>query len=444
MALAQAVAAAPKATFHPPASPFAELLRRSKFATHDPAIRQAYQAPPANAHRGDWGVKRPISLRRRDAFISLTSFEHHAHFTEWNHAENQVRFIRQVEEMGGKAVVSRASPWHKALGIARSEPPFDSDFCPGESPQVVMKSTEPTEQPQTVNLALLGKRGKGAYGTQREEPSRTKTQNDIFVTHNADAMSKREFKRYLRSLRAQRSDFQEFVNAEKQIEEKDLYALAQEEDSIYYRRFLQSQMKKEYADYDDRRIQPQPHPNGAIVYAEPSAMEIQLWNTGKPGFFLNEVMDTTGHSKNVNNQEKNHLVSFGGLTSRVTYGVVVGTDMLLDKNTEEGVRHEDIEKSVLEMRLDPSKVINVERLPRTVGRKPEGLKGVKVAIELIKDSQMGRTNPHPLGNAKKTSVKSFNKPPELRGDFTGRREDAAELLSTLSNTMRQKSGPGEL
>jgi len=126
-AMASAIAATASSsavTIHPPASPFALLLRRSRFASYDPAIRQTYSAPPASAHRGQWGLKRPIALRRRNAFISLTNFETRAQQTEWNNAESQVRFIRRFEEMGTLPVAVVGTPWYKALGKARTRMSF--------------------------------------------------------------------------------------------------------------------------------------------------------------------------------------------------------------------------------------------------------------------------------------------------------------------------------
>ena len=47
---------------------FPELLRRSRFASFDPTIRQSYGTPPSRLHRGNWGLKRPIAQSKRSAF----------------------------------------------------------------------------------------------------------------------------------------------------------------------------------------------------------------------------------------------------------------------------------------------------------------------------------------------------------------------------------------
>ncbi|KAG6885303.1 hypothetical protein C0993_003464 [Termitomyces sp. T159_Od127] len=491
----QAVAAASKKVVpHPP--PFAELFRRSKFASYDPAIRQTYQAPPANAHRGDWGVKRPISLRRKNAFISLTSFEHHAHFTEWNHAENQVRFIRRIEEMGGNAVMDHASAWNTSLGSAKTAPPFDSDFCPGEkwepsprpqvqpetvrfdavqsegvksvqseavqsegvqSEEVQSEAVQSEEvqpevegaQPKTVNLDTLGKRGPGAYGTQRMEPKTEEAPQEVFVSRNIQAMSKREFKRYLRSLRAQRPEFKKFVDAHEQIEEKNLYALASHANNLCYRNFLQSQMQKEFADYDGQKMEPRPHPNGALLYTSPTVLESSLWTQSKPGFYLHDLSDPMANST----QFERHIVSFGGLTARVLNDVIVGKQMLLAKNSDKGVEQENIEESVLQMKLNPLKPIMVSSLPRTVGNKPQGLKAVRVHLSLIKgdSEQMGWSNTHPHGSREYVAMDQSNQPlnnyistpKQEQGEFLGKK-DTKELLSTLQAIIPKRHGDHDL
>ncbi|KAG6880240.1 hypothetical protein C0992_003006 [Termitomyces sp. T32_za158] len=478
---AQAVAAkaAPKTILNPP--PFAELFRRSKFASYDAAIRQTYQAPPANSHRGDWGVKRPLSLRRKNAFISLTSFEHHAHFTEWNHAEKQVRFIRRIEEMGGKAVMDHSTAWYRSLGSARTAPSFDSDFCPGEKweysellaqPETAQLETAQLEtvqpgdaqletvqpgdaqletaqpgdaQPETVNLDTLGRRGPGAYGSQREESPIDEPLQEVSVTPNIRAMSKREFDRYVRSLRAQRSDFKEFVNAQEAIEEKNLYALAVHADDRCYRTFLQSQMQKEFADHGSQKIEPRPHPNGALLYTRPTALESSLWTRSKPGFYLHDLPNPVSSSTEV----LRHIVSFGGILSRVNGSVVPGKQMLLAKETDKGVEQENIEDSVVQLRLNPFNPIMITSLPRTVGNKPQGLKAVKVNLTLAKGDfdQMVFGNPHPPGSKeyvamydpsdKRQPLKNFNSLKGVKGNFSGERsKDTERLLKTLHQSLK--------
>ncbi|KAF9469403.1 hypothetical protein BDZ94DRAFT_1127526, partial [Collybia nuda] len=265
----------------PPASPFAELLRRSRFASFDPAIRQTYSTPPAYAHKGDWGLKRPIALRRKNAFISLTSFESPAHFIEWNHAENQVRFIRRIEEMGVMPRTANHTPWYKAVGQGRTQWFMDSEFCPGEGHEL----SETRAAPPTIELKNLGKKGAGNYGAKRGPPRQAKQKNSTAPAHvslNIDAMSPREFTRYLRTLRELRPAFQAHIKARAMEENnnilanKSLYALAQNTEVGYHRRFLQEHMSKEFANRESLKFEQHPHPNAALLYHHPSPLDTQL------------------------------------------------------------------------------------------------------------------------------------------------------------------------
>ncbi|KAG6836879.1 hypothetical protein H0H93_001939 [Arthromyces matolae] len=456
------------ATSKAPASPFAELLRRSKFATYDPAIRQTYKSAPANSHRGDWGVKRPISLRRKNAFISLTSFEHHAHFTEWNNAENQVRFIRRIEEMGGVAKTTSSSTWYQSLGAAKTTLPFDSDFCPEEGPYIRFKPTQEVAPPPTVNLDTLGKRGPRAYGSQRQaapkegnpDPQQVSTnpvKDELFLAENIHAMTPRQFKRYLRSLRAQRPEFQRYVHEENAIKEKNLFLLGKKDDPLPYRKFLQAQMTKGYDDYNSHRIAPQPHPNAALLYTNPTPAEQLIWTKPKPGFYLNNkreysAEETAGDSE----KQKENIVSFGGLTTAVEATHVTGKKMLLDRNSPEGVSQAHIEDSILQLRLHPKNPLIIDTPPATVGNRPQGLKAIRFgAINVIKDDKrIGWSNPHPFGIGEyvamdkgdlKVAPQPFRRSrPAINGSSTvgGNSE---QILSTLSGLLvRPKPGDHDL
>ncbi|KAG5636282.1 hypothetical protein H0H81_008537 [Sphagnurus paluster] len=442
---------APKVLIHPPASPFAELLRRSKFATYDPAIRQTYSAAPANAHRGDWGLKRPISLRRKNAFISLTSFEHPAHFTEWNHAENQVRFIRRVEEMGVKPETVVQTPWHRSLGKAKTELLLDSDFCPGETSQArpVKRSEEPAK-PTAVDLSSLGNKGKGAYGGNREEEKKKHEDEPIpvYVTANVDAMSTREFKLYLKKLRSLRPAFQEHINSHKQLAEKNLFTLAQDAEQGYHRRFMMEHMATEYKDLNTRMIEPQPHPNAALMYARPTPLETRLWTKPKPGIILNEAVVRGQRSV-----EKKYVVSFGGLGATVRQtNMSDGRTPLLDPASEQGVQQDRIPSSIANLRILPRRGLQLQMPPKVVGSKPQGLKAVKLTAEVVVQNQadvFSQENPMALGSPEyvaaaprstKSAPRSFVKAPKLtpRPASTFIVEDRTKLVSTLKTMMKPR------
>ncbi|KAG6812411.1 hypothetical protein H0H92_002987 [Tricholoma furcatifolium] len=428
----------------PKPSAFAELLRRSKFASYDPAIRQAYKAPPANAHRGDWGLKRPIALRRKNAFISLTSFEHHAHFAEWNHAENQVRFIRRVEEMGGRISSQQSSSWYKTTGgrSSASASAFDSDFASEQDcfsgMETMVEGAELVDvDAESVDINSLGKRGPGSYSSKRPLPTPKEMSKEVFVSENVDAMSKREFRRYLRSLRAQRQEFQEFINAEDQIPEKNLYSLAKNPFGVEYRRFLQGQMQRGYQNYGEQRIEPQPHPTAGLSYRNPTMLESYLWTSTKPGFLF---------TTQPNQKEEKYVTTFGGITATINQKDLTNKSVLLDVNSQEGVKLDEVDNSILQLRLESKHGLVIEAPPVTVGKRPQGLKGVKVRAVVTTDSgRMNWENQHEHGSqeyvaqepvGRKSQLQSFNK---LRATSPAFDRSNPQLIDMMKRMMLTKS-----
>lgn len=386
---------------NPPASPFAKLLRRSRFATYDPAIRQTYASPPANAHRGDWGLKRPIALRRKNAFISLTSFEHPAHFTEWNHAEHQVRFIRRIEEMGTMPTTRSNSAWGKGLGKARTQWLLDSDFCPGEM------NTMEVEKKEIVDLSKLGRKGAGAYGAQRAAPPRDG--QELHVTPNIDAMSRKEFVRYLRHLRTLRPAFKEHIQnlatdeREKHIlSGKSLLALSQMPEVGYHRKFLKAHVAAEFNDPKKEKFEPQPHPNAALLYSHPTLLDSVLRTSTQPGIILNPDVPRQFTERTRNSA---YVASFGGLTATLKVNDAAGGLPLLDVLSPNGIDQSKVDQSIIGMRImrgPGGLVLSVP--PRVVGHRPQGLKAVRINAQVTSGadhyslSDRTQDNPNALGS----------------------------------------------
>ncbi|KAH9981391.1 hypothetical protein BGW80DRAFT_1454278 [Lactifluus volemus] len=124
--MAMAAAIAKSAVISPPSpSPFATLLRRSKFASYDPTIGQVYTTHHGNAHRGNWGFKRPLALRKRDKFISVQAIDSREQQTEWTPRESEARFIRRWEEVATEPSVRDAWERH----YMNSRPIHDAELA---------------------------------------------------------------------------------------------------------------------------------------------------------------------------------------------------------------------------------------------------------------------------------------------------------------------------
>ena len=87
-------------------SPFGALLRRSKFATYDPKIGQVYASYGGHAHRGDWGIKRPLAKQRRGFYAKISAIDTNYEHTDWKGAHKEVRMMKTMEELNSVPRIS--------------------------------------------------------------------------------------------------------------------------------------------------------------------------------------------------------------------------------------------------------------------------------------------------------------------------------------------------
>lgn len=436
--MATAITAAAKKP--PPSSPFAELLRRSKFAKYDPAIRQTYSSPPANAFRGDWGLKRPIALRRKNGYIALPEFESAAQYIPWNHAESQVRFVRRVEEMGAQPYTLGGTPWDKGLGKAKTQWLVDSEFCPEEGHELENQNRNAID----TRLGGLGLRGPGQYGMK----STRRLNKDSHVTPNIDAMSPKQFARYLKKLRELRPAFREHLNtvAAKNnpgLAQKSMYDIARDPFAAYHRKFLAAHTAQLYGDLGSHKIEQQPHPNGGLMYSHPTPLDTLYKTKPQPGIVLQTIYDP--HSERYNKhtiarKKENYIASFGGLTATLANGSAGGKKPLLDPHSEKGVDQSRISQSIGNMRLAAVKGLTIERPPKVVGRVGQGLKAVRLKAAVVATdasmNEFGKDNPHFPGTPEYNAMDARSRK-ALPADFTSRAQaPAAPSLVNFSRPRR--------
>ena len=383
-------------------SGFPELLRRSRFASFDPTIRQSYGTPPSHLHRGNWGLKRPIAQRKRNAFISLKNFEEHEHYIEWSNAETQVRLIDKIEEINVAPKLVSHVPWFVGLGPAASSEwsKMDSEFAPGESGMPHLPESVPSFTP---NLEGLGLRGKGEYG---KGPSTT-SDDDGYLHPNLRSMSPRVFNRYLKKLRSLRPEFQKFLR-------KNGVSTSITESGIppgnLHIRFLGQHFDKQFQLDDEKKKQKKLHPNqsqpirqqphrlGGLMYASPTYLESFFTSGVQPGIVIEENYRTS------NAEPYKYLVSTAGIVGKLDQkragpnvksifnsgGIAYPPAALLARRT--GV-NTFINVRVVDLHL--------ERLPLAVTAFPStnSSKEVKIRMELVGHSNdHSRTNIHPPGS----------------------------------------------
>ena len=396
-----------------PGYTFPELLRRSRFASFDPTIRQSYGTPPSHLHRGNWGLKRPIAQRKRNAFISLKNFEEHEHYIEWSNAETQVRLINKIEEINVAPKLVSHVPWFVGLGPAASSDwsKMDSEFAPGQSGMPhIPEDSIPSFTPA---LEGLGLRGKGKYGMA------SVSSDDGYLHPNLRAMSPRVFNRYLKKLRSLRPQFQKF------LKENGNTASVRESGippGNLHIRFLGQHFDKQFRDptkeldpnqtepipqqpargvhpNQPRAIRQQPHRLAGLMYSSPTFLESFFTSRTQPGI----VLESNDNSRN-NSPE--YLVSTAGIVGR-----------LEEKRAGPNVKPAFNDKSIayppaalLAGRTGVNTFINVrvvdihlERPPVAVTAFPSAnsSKEVRIRLDLASHSSQiehSRSNTHPPGS----------------------------------------------
>ncbi|KAG1827495.1 uncharacterized protein BJ212DRAFT_1474642 [Suillus subaureus] len=110
-------------------SPFATLLKRSKFSSFDPRIAQVYTTHGGDAHRGNWGFKRPLPIRRRGAYITVKAVDSLEQQTEWNSAEPQAMWMKNWDELQ----VNPTSEESRRAPSEASGDMLDSEYAPTQT-----------------------------------------------------------------------------------------------------------------------------------------------------------------------------------------------------------------------------------------------------------------------------------------------------------------------
>ncbi|KAI0311805.1 mitochondrial ribosomal protein subunit-domain-containing protein, partial [Amylostereum chailletii] len=273
-----------------PSSPFAFLLRRSKFASYDPTVGQVYTAHGGDAHRGNYGLKRPITLNKRKQYITVQAVDSREQQTEWHRAESEARWMQRWDEIGTMPTTRSSSAWDRKLGGgARTKWVLDSEF--GKGP--VAETAAATE---------------GEVQAAEEETVVPASMQSFYATvvPNIERMHPKEFERYLEHLREQRPAFLAFLEKEADRERerrestdtKDLYktTVAHDPSDVattlaggpLRRRFLsETAHRKRYGHAESQDLEPQPHRVAGATYSHESPLTQYFLTKAKVGRYLN-------------------------------------------------------------------------------------------------------------------------------------------------------------
>ncbi|TRM59226.1 hypothetical protein BD626DRAFT_383882, partial [Schizophyllum amplum] len=242
-------------------SPFAELLRRSRFASFDPYVRQTYVATQSHAQRGNYGLKRNINLKQKNSAISLKSFDERAAYTNWTPAESNARFIRQFDELHVSPQPAQNRTWANYIGTTN-------------------------QLHWLIDSEAYGKGGK--YGGSRPTPNAI--EHASLAVPNLTAMKPRQFRTFINRLRDARPEFREYMDeladAPRERYDQPLLSLAQNPSADHRARFLGERTRAEFADCTQHKIEQQPHRVGGLNYAHPTPIETLAYTRPRPGFVL--------------------------------------------------------------------------------------------------------------------------------------------------------------
>lgn len=332
-------------------SPFATLLRRSKFATYDPRIGQVFTAYGGDAHRGNWGFKRPIGVRRRGAYVTVKSVDTPAQQTEWNSGEGQAKWIQKWEELNYEAGLVSGQRWRSIAGPAVSRECIDSEFAPAEI-------------------------GDGEGFKERWRPQ---------AVRNIHAMSVKDFEAYLEKLREKRPAFIEFLRKKNEkLANQSLFKLAQRPRD-YHIDFIVDEASKAAKSMDSRVIDPMPHKTGGALYSHPSPLQTFLTTKPQPGRILADA-------KRYPRQLETYITAFAGMTPTVYKKHASGVEKMTWTNPNGS------DRTVTQFRIE---FAQFKTVPRTVGKSRQGIKGIKQRMALRgvgPEPEFGRSNSYMPGS----------------------------------------------
>lgn len=241
-------------------STFGTLLKHSKFSSFDPRISQVYTTHGGDAHRGHWGFKRPLPLRRRGAYITVKNVDTPEYQTEWNSAEPQALWIKNWDEL-------KITPSYKEL--SPEEHIVDSDYIPQT------QSPEQWRQPYIPNL---------------------------------EAMTRKEFSEYLNKIRACRHAFLNQRAAREQVDGVTSYELSNlnKPSTPWHDIFAMQSSQQCRSNPRSRDIEHMPHSSGGLSYAHYSPLQT---------FFMTK--ERKGRLADDDRQYMSYVASFAGMAGRV-------------------------------------------------------------------------------------------------------------------------------
>lgn len=365
-------------------STFAALLRSSKFASFDPKISQIYTTFDGHAHRGNWGLKRPLALKRKNGgFIIVNSVDSREQQTEWFKAEQEARWMNAFSELGKDVDVRQdTDTWYdENMGDAWQKT-YDSDYT--------LNPTLHSRFGPNVSKAFSP-----SHGWQSTSTNRTM----LAQTPNLSSMSPKHFRQFLAQLRRSRHRFKAFMEAEiENNANKTNTKLSRSrpvvlnEFNIHLFRsnliptFLKNEASQPFNTKGSTKLLPNPHHNASLSYSHTPDLMNKILHSPVPGRIFSSLNTRVLTDSNV------LRVGVAGLLGNILKG-----DALARQPTK--LSDQQGHSVPIPLRV---KRATLSTAPRVVNSQngSSGFKENQVHLEFIEDARLRAemTNPYPPGS----------------------------------------------
>ena len=420
-------------------SHFANLLRQSRFASFDPSIGKVYASYGGHAHRGNWGLKRPLPLRQRKGNITVHAVDSIAQQTEWAPAEQQARWIQMWEEVGITPKTADG-PWMDKLGttgLYKWE--VDSEFAPNPMPAPTPKKVE-------TNKESVSSSGTEATNTETTKETKKPDEDSSEAIPNIYSMTDREFERYLEKLREMRPAFLEYLETRtKKAEERgNLWQHRRSIEGDDYKLFLMAKAAQDYRSHDSRVIEQKPQRYGGLVYSPQSLLQSKLTVEAAPG----RILERASASGSPNSGD--YVTSFAGMTPHLHRDHSQAKSPLNWRSLGASTDAPDAMRGTAPMRLAYATLLST---PETVQPEPRALRSVRMEMEVYVPAQIehGTQNPYPPGSREyvghvETEERNIMQSAPISGmrqpvdaDWAMNRKAGDDLISHLNGLLKERS-----
>lgn len=260
---------------------FAALLRKSKFAAHDPLITRIYTAPTASRSKGDWGLKYTLPAstpaRPQSRYIRLRALDAGQGLgCDYVSGEKEARLM-------GTWGDGRYG-WNRPI----AEPSRSETSSVNKNKKRGYQAGNNAARPNTVDLDAM---------FEPETAGETAAEDVKLYLSDVEGMSEEHFEKHLSKIRASRQRFAETLTerAGKPLFDYRQTGGAQVEESAPS--FLANDARSENANIASRdSIAPRPHKQSGMAYSQGSHADNALSPImSLPGRVLNGVNRSLAH-----------------------------------------------------------------------------------------------------------------------------------------------------